>query len=218
LNRDVHPSRTAALDVFETLAPQSARWPTTGCDVTWVDVPLARLRIAADRAAVDRPSGVCWVAVADGAELPFENGKFDSISHSDVLCCLEAKLSVLSDCRRVVRAGGRMAFTVIVTAPHLSSADRERAAEFGPPFVETPVEYSTMLREAGWAITHHRDLTDEFAETARRLLREEEARADGLSDLLGQAKYCEKLARRRMTVRVIEEGFLRRELFAAATA
>ena len=198
-------------------------WPalywarTTGCDVTLVDVPLAGLRIAADRAAVDRPSGRCWFAVAHGAELPFESGKFDAISHSDVLCCLEAKLAVLTDCRRVIRPGGRMIFTVIVAAPDISSADRRQVVEFGPPYVEAPLAYPTMLRETGWTIMQHLDLTDRFAETARRLLREEEARADGLRNLLGEGKVSEKLARRRSTVRVIEEGLLRRKLFAATT-
>ncbi len=75
-----------------------------------------------------------------------------------------------------------------------------------------------MLRQAGWAITDHADLTAEYAQTVRRLLREEEAHADELSGLYGEAEYSEKLARRRTTLRVLEEGLLRRELFAATTA
>ena len=48
-------------------------WPglylarTTGCDVTLVDMPLAGLRIAARRAALDGLDGACWIALADGA-------------------------------------------------------------------------------------------------------------------------------------------------------
>ncbi len=103
-------------------------WPglylarTTGCDVTLVDMPLAGLRIAARRAALDGLDGACWIALADGAALPFGSGAFDAVSHSDVLCCLDAKLAVLRACRRVIRSGGPMVFTVIFQKLGLSSA------------------------------------------------------------------------------------------------
>lgn len=196
-------------------------WPglclarTTGCDVALVDVPLKAIRLAAERAISEQLDGACWVAVADGAALPFSNNSFDAISHSDVLCCLEAKLSVLRACRQVVRAGGRMVFTVISIAPGLSPTDYQRAADSGPPFVESAVEYPTLLQHAGWKITDHVDLTVEYAATARRLLREEEARADELSELLGAAEFSERVTGRHGTIQVIEEGLLRRELFVA---
>jgi ubiquinone/menaquinone biosynthesis C-methylase UbiE len=199
-------------------------WPglylarTTGCDVTLLDLPLAGLRIGAERAVADRLPGACWSVLADGAAMPFGNGAFDAVSHSDVLCCLDAKLSVLRACRRVIRSGGRMVFTVIFPKPGLSSADHERAVESGPPFVETALAYPAMLRQAGWVITDHVDLTAEYAETVRRLLRKEEAHADELSGLYGEAEYSEKVARRHKKLRALEAGLLWRELFAATTA
>ena len=199
-------------------------WPglylarTTGCDVALVDMPLAGLRIAARRAALDGLDGACWIALADGAALPFGNGTFDAVSHSDVLCCLDAKLPVLRACRRVIRSGGRMVFTVIFPKLGLSSADHDRAVESAPPFVATALAYPAMLRQAGWVITDRVDLTAEFAESVRRLLREEAAHADELSGLYGEIEYSEKVARRRTTLRALEAGLLRRELFATTTA
>ena len=82
-------------------------WPglylatSMGCEVVQTDLPLEGLRIAAARAAADGLADTCRVTVADGAALPFETACFDAILHSDVLCCLEAKLSVLQECRRV---------------------------------------------------------------------------------------------------------------------
>jgi ubiquinone/menaquinone biosynthesis C-methylase UbiE len=195
-------------------------WPalywarTTGCGAVLADVPLAALRIATKRAATDRPSGDCWAVAAEGASLPFTDGSFDSVSHLDVLCCLDAKLSTLKECRRVIRAGGIMVFTVIFPAPNLQSADRELAVQFGPPVVETTIAYPAMLQGSGWAVMQHRDLTAEYAEAVRRLLSEEEAHAEELSELYGPAEFSETLARRRMTAQVIGKGFLRRELFA----
>jgi ubiquinone/menaquinone biosynthesis C-methylase UbiE len=195
-------------------------WPAlywalrTGCDVVLADVPVAALRVAAQRAAADALSGGCWTVAAEGASLPFPPGSFDSVSHSDVLCCLEAKLSTLDECRRVTRAGGRMVFTVIFPALNLRSADHELAVEFGPPFVATATDYPTMLCETGWVIMQHRDLTADYGKAVRRLLSEEEAQAEALSELYGEAEFSETLTRRRMTADVIGKGFLRRELFA----
>ncbi|MFQ6024872.1 MAG: methyltransferase domain-containing protein [Acidiferrobacterales bacterium] len=196
-------------------------WPglflarTTGCDVTLLDVPLEAIRMAAEKAVSEQLDGMCWVVVADAGALPFSNNSFDAISHSDVLCCLEAKLSVLKACRQVVRAGGRMVFTVISIAPGLSSTDYKRAADSGPPFVESAVDYPTLLRQARWKITDRVDLTVEYARTVRCLLREWEARKDGLSELFGAAEFTELVTGKRATLQAIEERFLQRELFVA---
>jgi len=199
-------------------------WPAlywalrTGCDAVLTDIPLAALRIAAKRAAADAVSGDCWTVGAEGALLPFMSGSFDAISHSDVLCCLDAKVATLNECRRIARAGGRMVFTVIFPALNLPSADYELALQFGPPFVATAIDYPTMLLETGWVITQRRDLTAEYAKAVRHLLREEEAHEAALSDLYGKAECSETLARRRMTADVIDQNLLRRELFAAMPA
>jgi ubiquinone/menaquinone biosynthesis C-methylase UbiE len=69
------------------------------------------MRIAAERAAADGLAGRAWAVASDGAALPFVDASFDAIEHSDVLCCLEAKIAVLAECRRVARDAGRMVFT-----------------------------------------------------------------------------------------------------------
>ena len=190
----------------------------TGCDVTLVDLPLDGLRIAADRAVADRLAHACRIVVAGGGALPFPAGRFDAVSHADVLCCLDDKAAVLGACRRVVRPGGRMAFTVISIAPGLAAADRARAIECGPPFAATPVAYPTMLGRAGWALVDRIDLTAEYEAAHHRLLEEEQARADQLTELLGAAGLSERLAGRRTAIGVIAAGLLRRELFVATPA
>lgn len=91
----------------------------TGCEVMLVDLPLTGLHIASQRAAKDRLMNRCWIAVADGSQLPFRDRSFDAVSHSDVLCCLQNKRGVLEACRRVIRDNGRMVFTVIWITPSL---------------------------------------------------------------------------------------------------
>src|SRR5262249_5839592 len=89
----------------------------TGCDVVMVDLPLAALRIARERAETDGLVRQCDAVVADGAALPFMDASFDALTHSDVLCCTPDKLGVLQTCRRVARDDSTMVFTVIALAP-----------------------------------------------------------------------------------------------------
>jgi ubiquinone/menaquinone biosynthesis C-methylase UbiE len=212
-------ARTRFLDVGA-----GAGWPglylarISGCHVTLADVPLEGLRIASARAAAEPLAGGYWVIVADAAALPLQGAAFDAIGHSDVLCCLESKLSVLKECRRVTLVGGRMAFTVILIAPSLSRADYKLALDAGPRFKETVIGYPEMLERSGWRMTHHMDLTTEYAQAARHMLREEEKHAGPLAKLLGDAEYAERLRRRRYTVHALDKGLLRRELFAANAA
>jgi SAM-dependent methyltransferase len=201
-----------------------AGWPglylarRTRCQVALADIPLEGLRIAASRAAADRLSDQVWVLVSDGALLPFKTASFDAIGHSDVLCCLEEKVSVLSECRRVIRAAGSMVFSVISIAPGLSPAEHRRAAVAGPPFKAVSSDYPDMLASSGWALLRTVDLTEAYAASVRRRLSEEEANRDALVKILDEAELAETIGRRRRTSEAISDGLLRRELMVARAA
>lgn len=197
-------------------------WPglylaeTSGCDVALVDLPLAGLRIATQRAAQDRMSGACWAIVANASALPFREGDFDAISHSDVLCCLTDKRGVLEACRRVIRNTGRMVFTVICVAPGLSPENYRRAVSNGPEFVESEADYPTLLEQTGWAIVDRQDLTLDYAHSCHRQLQADKERKDALEGLVGAGEFAERQAGWQSKITAIDEGLLRRELFAAS--
>lgn len=194
-------------------------WPAlylaslSGCDVTLVDLPLSGLRIAAARAVEDRIAGACWVAVADGAQLPFGEASFDAVSHSDILCCLREKRAVLEACRRVIRDHGRMAFTVISIAPGLSRAAYRCALENGPEFVEAEADYRTLLVETGWTVRDRQDLTPDYAAACLRQLDADQEHEHALVALIGAADFAARQADWRSKLTVIEDGLLRRELY-----
>lgn len=198
-------------------------WPglylaeASGCDIALIDLPLAGLRIAAARAIKDRVAGVCWLAVADAADPPFRDASFDAINHSDVLCCLREKRAVLAACRRVMRSGGRMVFSVITVAPGLSPAARRRAVENGPEFIETERDYPARLGETGWRLLDHQDLTGDYTASCRRQLRADESRQPALEQLIGSAELADRLAGWRSKIAALDTGLLRRELFVATT-
>ena len=190
----------------------------TGCDATLADLPYDALRIAADRVATEPVTGETSFAVADGAALPFRSAHFDAISHSDVLCCLAPKRDVLNECRRVIGRGGKMAFSVISVAPNLSAADHARAVDSGPPYVEAECGYPELLAATGWDVTDQIPASADYEETGRRYIREVEARADEMIELLGEAAFDELLAKRHRNVDAVAEGLVRRDLFVARSS
>ena len=224
-------TRQEAEDIGDTLALRPGQrllevgagsgWPAhyladrAGCDVALVDLPLDGLRIAGERAAADRLAGACWLAVADGAALPFADESFDAVAHSDVLCCLDAKRAVLEACRRVIRPGGTMIFSVISIAPGLSPADHRQARELGPPYVETETGYPAMLERTGWRVMERIDLTAAYLATVERFLAADQANAAGLIELIGDADYAARLDRDRQLIDTIGRGLYLRELYRA---
>ena len=145
-----------------------AGWPglyfakETRCDAVLVDLPLHGLQVAIDRATRDQISDRCRVAVADGSRLPFRDGSFDAVSHSEVLCCLEDKRGVLEACRRVIRDDGRMVFTVIWITPGLSRTDHKRAVQAAPSFGESETDYHTLRGQTGWTVTDCLDVSESY--------------------------------------------------------
>ena len=196
-------------------------WPglylaqNSGCDIALVDLPLAGLRIAAERAVKDRLAGACWIALADAVVLPFRDRSFDAVSHSDVLCCLAEKGAVLEACRRVIRNGGSMVFSVISVAPGLSRSDTRRAVENGPAFIEAEADYPRLLERAGWTLREVQDITVDFAASCRRQIQADKECRNALEPYLGATEYAARQAEWRSKVSAIEDGLLRRELFAA---
>jgi SAM-dependent methyltransferase len=189
----------------------------TGCDVVVVDLPLAALRIALERATADSLSQRCGVVAADGAELPFKDASFDALSHSDVLCCTPDKLGVLRECRRVARDGARTVFTVIALAPSLADSERRIAIESGPTFVDFPDDYAVLLGQSGWCLQVRTDLTAAFLHSMRTELEGMQTRADALAEVFGLDGFTERMNRRRATIAAVDAGLLRRELFFART-
>jgi len=201
-----------------------AGWPglylaqTTGCEVTLADVPLAGLRVAAERAAADALVDRTRVVAADGAHLPFADESFDALSHADVLCCMPAKMEMLCECRRVARAEAVMEFSVIILADGMSEADREIAIEGAPRFVEAPDDYGALLRQSGWQVMKRIDVTADLARLVRIFVAGTIDRSEALLQAYGAEEFAERMSRRRAALAATERGLLKREIYLVTTS
>ena len=185
----------------------------TGCEAILVDLPIAGMEIASARADLDGIGHCAWPVIADAAALPLAPSSVDAISHSDLLCCLPHKREVLSACSEVVTPGGRMAFTVISIAPGLSTAQQQRARDFGPDYIASEQDYASLLAETGWNLLVQEDITPVFTDACRRQLAADLEHAEDLRGLIGDAALTERLERWREKIVVLEDGLQRREMF-----
>ena len=168
-----------------------AGWPglylalQTGCAVTLLDLPEIGLQLAEARAEADGMTSQLSTVQGDAADMPFPSESFSAISHSDVLCCLEDKLAVLRECRRVINADGRMCFTVIRLADGLKETSMDRAVQAGPEFIRSEAHYPWMLQSAGWQITQQDDITGAFLASIERMIAAEKKQSESLRALRG---------------------------------
>jgi cyclopropane fatty-acyl-phospholipid synthase-like methyltransferase len=196
-------------------------WPgiylarTTGCSVIGTDLPLAGLRNARERAAVEGLAGTATYAVATGRRQPLRPGTFDAVVHTDVLCCLGPKLAVLRACHQLLRPGGRMAYTTIHVTADLDPGDRRRAVRAGPPHVTSRRPYLEVTEQAGFTDVVEIDVTDVYAATQRAWLEANDAHADDIRRLISDREFALAQADRRRARDAIQRGWLRRSMIVA---
>ena len=198
-------------------------WPAvyfariSGCDVTLSDIPLSGLQAARARASTDGLGARCRVVAADGGRLPFADRSFDAVSHSDVLCCMPQKQSMLEECRRVVHAGSRMVFSVIALAQSIEGPLRQVARESGPTFVECE-DYAVLLDRSRWHLLERMDLAGDFAIALRARIGGIHARYASIEQVRGPQWICDTLERLNASLSAVERGLLRREAFCAVAS
>jgi cyclopropane fatty-acyl-phospholipid synthase-like methyltransferase len=149
----------------------------TGCHVIGTDLPIDGLQRARARSITDGLAGRVSYAMATGRNQPFRDGSFDAVVHTDVLCCLGPKLAVLRACHRLLRSGGRLAFTTIHVAPDLDARGHRRAVRAGPWQVSTRRPYPELVAQADFHDVAVIDVTPDYARTQRAWLVASESRA-----------------------------------------
>src|SRR3954465_13544833 len=114
---------------------------------------------------------------------------------------------------RLLRPGGRLAFTTIHLTPGLTPAQRRRGSVSGPPAVVGPDGHD-LLDRSGFDFVHAEDVTAEFLATATawratRLRRRHRLRA------LDPQAYDDRIATNTTEIDAVEAGLLRRSLYVA---
>jgi len=143
----------------------------------------------------------------DLTAMPFPDGAFDLVWNRDVMIHVPNLENGLSECRRVLRDGGRMVLFQMFATPWLSADD---AARLWPPLAAVPRNadpafFEAALAAAGWRVErveHVRSEWREFAEesgpgtTSKQLLRAARLLREPVryADAMGGVAYDGELA------------------------
>lgn len=126
------------------------------------------------------------VVQGDATMPPFGDSVFDVAWSQEAFLHIADKPPLLAGARRVLKPGGRLAFTDWVAGPALTAADRRMMDEgIAAKAIHSPGEYEQLLRDAGFASISRDDLSAAWRPILEarlqmyRRLREDAQRATG---------------------------------------
>ena len=149
-----------------------------GCRVTGIDLTESRVEGARRLTEMTGLEDLVTVHCANALDLPFGDGSFDVVISQEAFGHIPDKDRLVTQCARVLKPGGRLAFTDILATDSTREATRDRL-QAGMRFVElaTQDEYRRRLEREGLAVEVE-DLSEEW----RVILVERLAMYRGLKD------------------------------------
>ena len=172
---------------------------SAGADVTGVDLTESRCRGAQALSARVDLDGCTRFACGDTQDLPFSGGAFDAVISQEAWLHVPDKPALLREAARVLRPGGRLAFTDWIAGAGFAEDDRALMARaFAAVNVPEPDDYRAMLAAAGFGDIAMTDLSAARVPVLQERLRMyQRLRAETLART-GEDRdgaYCEHYAR-----------------------
>jgi sarcosine/dimethylglycine N-methyltransferase len=203
-------STTRVLDVCAGLGgPARFLAHRFGCRVVAVELNSGR---AAGAARLTRLVGLdrhVVIARADATALPFADARFDACLSQEAFLHIADKATMLGECRRVLRPGGRLAFTDWIARPRLGDLERQRLREWmAATTLQTIEGYRALLGRAGFTTVEASDLSDEWRPILRSRLEMYRALRDETIARFGERWYRDYQQVYGFFVSLVEDGKL----------
>jgi SAM-dependent methyltransferase len=156
-----------------------------------VDINEHGVRNAGDLAARHGVAErVTFRAVDANKPLPFAAGSFDAVISNDAMCHIRARLEVLREWHRVLRAGGRVLFTdAMVITGLVSNEEIATRSSIGFYLFVPPGENERLLEAAGFRVLGVEDVTKNAEDVAGRWRDARERQRDALVAREGAANF-----------------------------
>ena len=139
-----------------------ARWLAHkfGCRVTGLDLTDSRVMGAKRLTERVGLSNLVEFVQGDATRMPFPPSHFDAVFSQEVWCHIPEKDALLAHCARVLKPGGKIAFTDIMIVGELSPADEHQLARgMKIPRPATLGEYGALADKNGLTISTTTDLS-----------------------------------------------------------
>jgi sarcosine/dimethylglycine N-methyltransferase len=135
----------------------------TGARVTGIDLTTSRVESARRLTALVGLSDRVDFVHGDATRMPFPDASFDRAFGQEAWVHIADKTALVNEIRRVLKPGGVIAFTDIVSIAPLTDAETAQlAAEMQFPPIVTAQRYLDELTRAGFTIARHDDLSVEW--------------------------------------------------------
>jgi len=142
-----------------------------GCRVTGVDLVQTNVETAQARAEARGLAERVGFRQGDAQDLPFADDSFDVIFSQDALCHVPAKVQAVAEAVRLVRPGGRIAFTDWVETGPMSAAMQETVLDaLASENLAAPAQYRDWLAGRGCEVRVLEDISNVFAERYRAVM------------------------------------------------
>ena len=142
-----------------------------GCRVTGIDITPSRHEAARRLTRLVKLDHLVDFHLGNALAMPFADGAFDVVIGQETFAHVPDKPRLIRECARVVRPGGRIAFTDIVrseTLPEDAYARLQREMTFLT--LETLEGYARLLAGAGCVVLARADLGELWTEVLCRRL------------------------------------------------
>jgi ubiquinone/menaquinone biosynthesis C-methylase UbiE len=144
-----------------------ARWLAhrRGCGVTGLDFTSSRVEAARRLTRRARLDHLVDFVHGDATAMPLPAGRYDMVIAQESWLHVADKPALISECVRVLKAGGTVAFTDIVARSPLDPSTKARlAAEMHTSNIASAEGYAALLAKNGCVVEAHDDLSGEWKE------------------------------------------------------
>ena len=130
-----------------------------GCRVTGLDITASRHRAAVRLTRMVGLGHLVDFRLGNALDMPFAERSFDVVIGEEAFCHVPDKPRLIAECARVVRPGGRIAFTDILRRDALDEATERRLHdEMTFQDLESPDGYRRFLETNGLEVVVQEDL------------------------------------------------------------
>jgi sarcosine/dimethylglycine N-methyltransferase len=142
-----------------------------GCRVTGIDLTASRHDTAVRLTKLVKLDHLVDFRCANALAMPFVDETFDVVIGQEAWVHVPGKAGLIGECVRVLRRGGRIAFTDVLARTSLAPPVRERLTrDMAFASIATLDEYRRQLGEAGCEVVRCEDLSAEWTEILKRRL------------------------------------------------
>ncbi len=134
-----------------------------GCRVTGIDLTASRHETAIRLTRLVKLDHLVEFHCANALAMPFADEAFDVVIGQEAWAHVPDKAGLISECVRVLRRGGRIAFTDILARTSLTPPVAERLTrEMAFVSIASLDEYRSLLEQAGCEVVRCDDLSAEW--------------------------------------------------------